>query len=157
MNLELVKNAIEKIDNKVFINISAFGLNNEDWKKLIFYLNNTYKLIFKEYVSERKTNQIDFNLLSDFWCGKTENGYAATLYLDTILINCFFNVINYLEFDVLYHDVIVDENLRKIIDFVLEMSDVIDKPFYLEEDNYSIENKLVEIYKNKVLPYIADL
>lgn len=152
MTLELVKNAIEKIDNKIFININASDLSTENWEDLIYYLNNTYKILFKEYVSNKETEKINYKSLLSFWNGETENGYMATIYLETILINCFFNVVNYLEFDVLYKDIVNDENLKKIINFVSSMSNVIDKPFYLEEDNYSsTENRLVEIYKNKVL------
>lgn len=150
-NLELIKKAIEKIDNKIFININASDLSVENWKDLISYLNNTYKINFKENVSNQEYEKIDYDLLLNFWNGETENGYMATIHLETILVNCFFNVVNYLEFDVLYKDVVNNENLKKIIDFVSSMSDVVDKPFYLEEDNYSTENRLVEIYKSKIL------
>ncbi|CAH0250256.1 hypothetical protein [Chryseobacterium sp. Bi04] len=151
MTLELVKQTIEKIDNKYFINIGAYDLSNENWKILISYLNNTYKIVFKEYVSNNETEKIDYKLLLSFWNGNTENGYMAIIDLKTISINCYFNGISDLDFDVVYNDILNDENLKKIIDFVSSMSDLIDKPFYLEEENYNTENKLVEIYKNQIL------
>ena len=151
MTLELVKKAIEKIDNKYFINIGAYDLSIEDWKNLIAYLNDTYKIVFKEYVSNQEYEKINYESLLSFWKGDTENGYMAVIDLETILINCYFNGINDLDFDVIYNDIMDDGNLNKIINFVSSMSNIIDKPFYLEEDDYGRENKLVEIYKNKVL------
>ena len=74
----------------------------------------------------------------------------AVVDLEGTLINCYFNNIDDLDFDALYDDILNNENLRKVINFVSSMSDAIDKPFYLEEDNYSSDNKLVEIYKNKI-------
>ena len=147
MILESVRKVIEKIDNKYFINIGAYDLSIEDWEKLVSYMNNTYNIVFKEY------EKIDYDLLLHFWNGDTENGYMSVIDLETIKVNCYFNKINDLDFDVIYEDILNNDNLKKIIDFVSSISDAIDKPFYLEEDNYSTENKLVEIYKSKILVF----
>lgn len=151
MTLELIKKAIEKVDNKNFINICAYNLYVEDWKNLTSYLNNSYKIVFKEYVSNREAEKIDYNALVSFWNGDTENGYMAVINLEGIEINCYFNGMSDLEFDIIYEEFLNDGNLKKIIDFVSSISHVVDKPFYLEEENYSVENKLVEIYKNEIL------
>ncbi|WP_346984949.1 hypothetical protein [Chryseobacterium sp. POE27] len=151
MILESVRKAIEKIENKYFINIGAYDLSIENWEKLISYLNNTYNVVFKEYVSNQEYEKIDYNLLLHFWDGDTENGYMAVIDLETIKVNCYFNGINDLDFDVIYEDILNNDNLKKIIDFVSSISDVIDKPFYLEEDNYNTENRLVEIYNSEIL------
>jgi len=153
MILESVRKVIEKIDNKYFINIGAYDLSIEDWEKLVSYMNNTYNIVFKEYVSNKEYEKIDYDLLLHFWNGDTENGYMSVIDLETIKVNCYFNKINDLDFDVIYEDILNNDNLKKIIDFVSSISDAIDKPFYLEEDNYSTENKLVEIYKSKILVF----
>jgi hypothetical protein len=151
MILESVRNVIEKIENKYFINIAAYDLSIENWKKLISYLNATYNVVFKEYVSNKEYEKIDYELLLHFWDGETENGYMSVIDLKTIKVNCYFNGINDLDFDVIYDDILNNDNLKKIINFVSSISNVIDKPFYLEEDNYRAENRLVEIYKSKIL------
>lgn len=151
MILEFVRKVLEKIDNKYFINIGAYEMSIEDWEKLILYLNNNYKIMFREYVSNKETETINYKSLLNFWSGENENGYMAVINLETVLVNCYFNGVNDLDFDVIYDDILYDENLKKILDFVSSLSDVIDKPFYLEEDNYSTENKLVKIYKDEIL------
>ncbi|MCK0203250.1 hypothetical protein MWN41_09520 [Ornithobacterium rhinotracheale] len=149
-NLEAIKKKIRQVNNKNFVNIAAYDLSFEDWKHLIFYLNNTYKITFKEYVSNYETQKIDYESLLDFWNGNTEKGYMAIIDVDSILVNCYFNGVSDLDFDIIYDDLLRDKNINKIIDFISSMSNTIDKPFYLEEDNYDEKNKLIEIYKNKV-------
>ena len=90
-NIEIhkaIKEAINKMDNKVFINICAYNLSSIDWKNLIEFFNHTYKINFKEYITYKTNNFIEYDKLLDFWNNKTDNGYMAIIKLNNISINC---------------------------------------------------------------------
>lgn len=153
-NIEIrkaIKEAINKMDNKVFINICAYNLSTIDWRNLIEFFNHTYKINFKEYVSYKTTNFIEYDKLLDFWDNKTDNGYMASFKLNNISINCYFNSMKNLELDIFYNEILKNNNLELILNFISTISTIINKPVYIEEENYNIENKLVEFYKDKIL------
>ena len=146
-----IKEAINKMDNKVFINICAYNLSTIDWRNLIEFFNHTYKINFKEYITYKTTNFIEYDKLLDFWNNKTDNGYMASFKLNNISINCYFNSMKNLELDIFYNEILKNNNLELILNFISTISTIINKPVYIEEENYNIENKLVEFYKDKIL------
>ncbi len=153
-NIEIrkaIKEAINKMDNKVFINICAYNLSTIDWRNLIEFFNHTYKINFKEYITYKTTNFIEYDKLLDFWNNKTDNGYMASFKLNNISINCYFNSMKNLELDIFYNEILKNNNLELILNFISTISTIINKPVYIEEENYNIENKLVEFYKDKIL------
>jgi|GEM_PF-3128574 hypothetical protein len=153
-NIEIrkaIKEAIYKMDNKVFINICAYNLSTIDWRNLIEFFNHTYKINFKEYITYKTTNFIEYDKLLDFWNNKTDNGYMASFKLNNISINCYFNSMKNLELDIFYNEILKNNNLELILNFISTISTIINKPVYIEEENYNIENKLVEFYKDKIL------
>ena len=56
-----------------------------------------------------------------------------------------------LELDIFYNEILKNNNLELILNFISTISTIINKPVYIEEENYNIENKLVEFYKDKIL------
>ena len=153
-NLEIrkaIEEAINKMDNKVFINICAYNLSTIDWRNLIEFFNHTYKINFKEYITYKTNNFIEYDKLLDFWNNKTDNGYMVIIKLNNISINCYFNSMKNLELDILYNEILKNNNLELILNFISTISTIINKPVYIEEENYNIENKLVEFYKDKIL------
>ena len=153
-NIEIrkaIEEAINKMDNKVFINICAYNLSTIEWRSLIEFFNHKYKINFKEYITYKTNNFIEYDKLLDFWNNKTDNGYMAIIKLNNISINCYFNSMKNLELDILYNEILKNNNLELILNFISTISTIINKPVYIEEENYNIENKLVEFYKNKIL------
>ncbi len=133
-NIEKLRNCISDIENKTFVNVVCYDLNLENWQKIIDFLNQDCKLSFLEYQTERNENQINFQSVLDFWTGKNENGYLVNVHFKSFDFRCYFNVMDYLECDMLFKDIIKENNLEELVYFLCKISKLISKEIILEED-----------------------
>lgn len=125
-----IQRKLQEVENSHFINIMAYDLSIMDWEKMIKHINLFYKVDFIEYLSNKEEKFINYNKLLNYWNGKNENGYMARIYINGITINAYFNSIEILDFDALYKDILEEENLRPILHFIYNLSNIIGKPFF---------------------------
>lgn len=152
LDISDIQRKIKELENKNFIDIMAYDLSIEDWKKIIIHINLYYKIDFIEYLSDKVEKCINYNQLLSFWNGEHENGYMARIYINDIIVNAYFNSVEILEFDVLYKDVLEEQNLRQILCFIYHLSDIIEKPFFLEEESYDETKKMMIRLDNGNVP-----
>lgn len=150
-----IKDKIYYTDNGRFRNIICYNLTLEDWGKWVDFVNTNYNVNFKSYKTQNIKNKISLDDLQNFWNGDDVDGFMATIFIENVQINCFFNVSDHLDNDI---DVFEISEIRQheiIIEYIKNVSGCIDRNVYLTKDDYEDEpRKLIEVYKKNIVYYI---
>ncbi|PXY46085.1 hypothetical protein [Flavobacterium hydrophilum] len=124
----------------------------EDWKILIDHLNANHIVKYGPSDDNQIINKIDKNyliqLLTDV-TGKLELKTVAII-IDDIIINTHFFTINEIEFDIEPEEISSVEDYEKVLSFMNEISQVLNKQLILTGEN-QIQFPLVRIEFSKNL------
>lgn len=127
-------------------------INIEDWKILIDYLNINYTLKYGPTGENSIANKIDkdylIRLLNDE-AGEMELK-TVSIIIDDIMINTHFFSINEIEFDIDPKEINSPINYEKILNFMNQISQILNKPIILTGENQA-EFPLIKVDFSKKL------
>ena len=91
MEWKNIKDIIYNVDDGKFRNIICYDLTINDWENWIDFVNVNYKVSFKSYQTQKVKDKILFTDIKDYWEGREEYGFMASIYIQDVQVNCFFN------------------------------------------------------------------
>ncbi|CAA9200175.1 hypothetical protein [Flavobacterium collinsii] len=111
----------------------------EDWKILINYLNKNHIVKYGTTGENKEINKIDLEYLIHYLNDETGELEAkiASIIIDDIMINLHFFSIDEIELDIDPKEIYSFVNYRKILDFMVQLSELLDKPVILTGENQS--------------------
>lgn len=107
----------------------------EDWKIWVDYINENYRVIWYNSKTEKEENQIDFQIVEDYWNGNEDSLSTAKIFIDKIQINAHFFDDSEIENDIDPKEFIAIEDHEKLIKFMSEVSILLEKEIILTPEN----------------------
>jgi hypothetical protein len=121
----------------------------EDWKKWVDLVNSRYIVEFYNGQTQLTTNHIDFEVIKDFWTGNTDLVNSATIYLNNIIVKCYFFDDLEFENDIQPKEFKCEDDHLKLMKYLKDISQAVNKEVILTEEN-SKDSILIEIKKNEI-------
>lgn len=147
-----IKDKVYYTDNGYFRRIISYNLTLEDWENWINFVNTNYKVVFKSYQSQETTDKISLSDIKSYWEGKEQDGFMASIYLENVQINCFFNGSDDLDNDIDATEVNKIEQHYIILEYMKDISKCLNKKIFLEKDYYEEDLKiLIEVDKHGII------
>jgi len=118
----------------------------DDWRKLIDFLNDTYKLKFGITGKEKDSKQIDKDYMIRYLIdnsGEMESK-SVTIDLEGVNINCHFFLPDQIEFDIDPREIKSIGDYKKVEGFMISVSDTLKNQVTLTGDN-EIKYPLIKI------------
>lgn len=114
-------------------------VNIEDWKNLIIYLNENHIIKYGPAGENKINDKIDFEYLNKYFNDKTGELEVkiASIVINDIIINLHFFSINEIEFDIDPKEIYSFDNYKKVLDFMNQVSEFLNKPLILTGENQS--------------------
>ena len=112
------------------------NVQESDWMKTIDLLNSKFKLSFGIY-ERNLSDRIDKNFVKTMFADKTGEleTKSATIYLDKIIVKCYFFLENQIEFDINPTEIKSKTELDLILDFMKSLSNKLEKQVTLSGEN----------------------
>ena len=143
MNWEGIKDSIYFEDGSLRdIVVSDWSI--KDWKKWVDLVNRKYKLEFYNGQTQESTQEIDFEILKHYWEGKSDLTNTATIYLDRVIIKCYFFDDQEFENDIQPKEFGSLEDHLNLMDYLEDIANLTGRTVYLTEEN-SKDRILLEV------------
>lgn len=123
--------------------------NNSDWIKFINFTNNNYKVKFKLNEGYLISEKINFSEINRFWNGYSENGCMASVFIDQIQLNIFFNSQDVIDHDFDTNQINNLDDHNKLMNYLKEISHLLKKEISIYAEGTE-EILLAKISKSKV-------
>ncbi|MFH6987668.1 hypothetical protein ACHRVW_07975 [Flavobacterium collinsii] len=125
----------------------------EDWEILINYLNINHILQYGPPGKNKETYKIDLEYVIHYFndeTGELETKIASII-IDDIIINLHFFSVDEIELDIDPKEIYSFDNYRKILGFMNQLSELLDKPVTLTGENQS-ESPLINVdFSKKII------
>ncbi|KGO92213.1 hypothetical protein [Flavobacterium subsaxonicum] len=153
MDWKNIKDKFYYIDNGKFRNIICYDLTLNDWEKWINFVNINYKVSFKSYQTQVVKDYIVLTDIKEYWEGLNEYGFMASIYIEDVQINCFFNDSSDLDNDIDAFEINKVEQHNTIVKYISNISKCLNKKVYLERDDFEDDDSkiLIEVYNSDVV------
>ncbi|WP_337964703.1 hypothetical protein [uncultured Flavobacterium sp.] len=129
------------------------NVKTEDWKILINYLNINYIVRYGTLGENKEINKIDLEYLIHYLNDETGELEVkiVSIIIDDIVINLHFFSIDEIEFDVDPKEIYSFDNYKKLLGFMSEVSQILNKPLILTGEN-QIEFPLINVdFSKKIM------
>lgn len=150
MNWQQLRNNIYYIDGSLR-DILIKGTTKEDWIIWTDFVNSNYKTACHVYETNLIEDKIDINKVFKYWEDINNASLAATVFINDILIKCYFFDDEEIENDITPKEInsIADHEL--VVEYMLRLSNVLDKTVILTPENMSEgEFELISVSKGVV-------
>ncbi|MEM6843670.1 MAG: hypothetical protein AAF632_15690 [Bacteroidota bacterium] len=152
MNWKSIKDSIYFEDGSLRdIVISDWSI--EAWEKWVDLVNRKYKLEFYNGQTEESTDKIDFQIINQYWKGKSDLVNTATIHLDQVIIKCYFFDSREFENDIQPQEFRSIANHFRLINYLVDTSNLSGKTVFLTGEN-STDEVLLEV-SGKQVKYFA--
>lgn len=123
--------------------------SNEDDKKWTDYVNKNYLIQWFNGIKQTNENIIDFEVVKGYLNGKHDLCSSASIFIDKIQINNHFFSDKEIENDIDPRDINNIQDHEKIIKYMSELSNLLDKTVILTPESEQ-ETILIKVTKNKI-------
>ncbi len=110
-----------------FRDIYVLNTTRKDWEEWIDMVNNNYCVKFYTEEMEEVKNAIDKSLVFDFWDKKTVLSNRVSIFLDSIVINCFFACEQEIDNDIIPKEINTIDDHDKLMNYLKNVSKTLDK------------------------------
>ena len=151
MNAKLTWN---KLKNNTYYRDGSFRdlyiLNTDrtDWKKWIEYVNQNYIIKWYNGKTGREENQVDYEVINEYWNGNYNLCSTANVFIDKIQINCHFFCDFEIENDIEPSEFNSIDDHKKLMKYMTDLSEILGKEIILTPEN---EQEIVLIRVNKLV------
>ncbi|RAJ92704.1 hypothetical protein LX87_05035 [Larkinella arboricola] len=128
--------------------IYVHHVTRKDWQLWADYVNTHYKTSVLIYETQAKTDTIDIGIAFAYWNRSHDNCSTASVYLDEIQVNIHFFRENEIENDLTPTEVKSVEDHNKVLAYMKEMSNVLNKEVVLTPENEP-ETVLISVNRDK--------
>jgi hypothetical protein len=150
MTWQQLRDSIYFIDGSLR-DILVKGTTKEDWIAWADFVNSNYKTSCHVYETNLIEDKIDINYAFKCWKEIDNARLSATVYLNDIVIKCYFFTDEEIENDITPTEINSMSDHRVVVDYMLRMSDVLSKTVILTPENMpeielvSVSNGIVTI------------
>lgn len=148
MNWKILKETIYYWDGS-WRDIYVFDVVEEDWIKWIDYINSIYRITWYNGKTDKTETKVDFTVIKAYWAGNEAFISTANVFLDQIQINTHFFEETEFESDIDPREFNSIEDHYRLIGYLKELSQLIEKPVYVTPEN-APEKKLITVDKKDV-------
>lgn len=106
-----------------------------DWKIWVDYINENYRVIWYNSKTLKEENQIDFQIVEDYWNGNEDSLSTAKIFIDKLQINAHFFDDSEIENDIDPKEFNVIEDHEKLNKYMFDLSHLLKKDVYLTPEN----------------------
>ena len=137
-------------DDGSFLDIYAFDITLEDWKKWVDFVNQTYEVEFVYGETEQKLSSIEFSRVKEVWFDNDKFVNLSTVKIGGLNINCHFFQIDEFENDISPKEFknLNDHNL--LIDYMKKLAKVFNKKIFLTLEG-APHFVLIEVSESEIL------
>lgn len=118
-----------------WLDIYVHDTTRTDWQKWVQYVNQNYRIDWYNGRTERDETKIDFSVIEDFWDGNHDLTSTAKIFINNIQINAYFFDDTEIENDIDPREFNTIEDHNKLIDYLKELSDILDREVTLTPEN----------------------
>ena len=148
MNWQQLKDKIYYLDGSlrdIYVPVTT----RHDWIIWANYVNSKYKTSFYTYETEITEEKINIHQVFEIWDGRQDNSSEASIFIDNILIKCYFFADLEIENDITPIEINSNDDHRKLIEYMSGISNVLNKRVILTPEN-SPEIELVSVSQGAV-------
>lgn len=129
--------------------IYVLHTNHTDWGKWVDYVNKNYHIDWYNGKADRDENQIDIDVIKEFWSGNHDFCSTAKVFIDKIQINAHFFDDTEIENDIDPREFNSIEDHNKLIQYMSDISNLLDKEIILTPENEH-ETILFKVNKEEI-------
>lgn len=129
--------------------IYVLQANRTDWKIWIDYVNRNYHIGWFNGKTNKDENQIDFDVIEEFWSGNHDLCSTAHIFIDKIQINAHFFDSTEIENDIDPREFNSMDDHDKLIKYMSDLSKLLNKEVILTPENEH-ETMLFKINKGTI-------
>ena len=148
MNWTDLKNKIYYWDGS-WRDIYVLQTSQNDQEKWVDYVNKNYHIDWYNGKADRDENQIDIDVIKEFWSGNHDLCSTAKVFIDKIQINAHFFDDTEMENDIDPREFNSIEDHNKLIKYMSDLSNLLDKEIILTPENEH-ETILFKVNKEKI-------
>ena len=113
----------------------VLNANMEDWKRWVDYVNQNYRIEWYDVKTETTKNQIDYDVINQYFTEAKSLGSLARIFIDKIIINCHFFCETIIENDIDPSEIKSFEDHQKILIYMTDIANILDKEVRLTLEN----------------------
>jgi len=143
MNWEEIKKRVYFEDGSlrdIYIRNASF----DDWKKWVNHVNAFYNVDFQVEGTSRAT-KIDFNAIAANWRHESQDTLSAAIRLGKIIVMTYFFQQTEIENDITPKEIESFEDHNALIEFLTDISNLLNKPVELTEESYGDACKVLMV------------
>lgn len=129
--------------------IYIHGTTIEDWEKWVNFVNGRYQLEWYNGLKDQKYNQIDFNVVLEYFKDYPDFSTSAIITIDNLNIHTYFLTSQEIENDINPKEFTSSEDHKKLMDYLTDVSKLLNKKVILTPVN-TPEIILIEVTENKI-------
>lgn len=144
-----------ELQNKIYYwdgawrDLYIFQTTREDWQKWVNYVNQNHRIDWYNGKTAKDESKIDFRVVDEFWNGNHDLSSTAKVFIDTIQINAHFFMDTEIENDIDPREFESIEDHYKLIQYMTDLSNLLDKPVILTPENEP-ETALIKVYRTSI-------
>lgn len=149
MNWEYLKEKIYYWDG-AWLDIYVFNIEEQNWFEWVNFVNNTYRISWHNGRTQKNQNQIDFNVIEDYWNSTSEYVSTGTIYLNNkIEIKAHFFDNSEFENDIDPREFQNMEDHEQLMKYLKQVSKIMKREVVLTPENCP-ETPLIKVKKEEI-------
>ena len=129
--------------------ILVLKTNRSDWKIVVDYVNENYRIQWFNGKSGQDENKVDFSVIEGFWDGNFDLCSTANVFIDKIQINAHFFDDTEIENDIDPREFNSIEDHNKLVKYMRDISKLLGKEVVLTPEN-DREVVLFKVYMDNI-------
>ena len=116
----------------------------DNWRKWTELINAKYKVEFSNGQTETISDKINFEVVKAYWEGKSDIINTATIYIDQVIIKCYFFDDKEFENDIQPKEFVAMKDHLNLVDYMIAISSLNKKTVLLTNENLG-NSVLIEV------------
>ncbi|MEL7146389.1 MAG: hypothetical protein AAFO69_08480 [Bacteroidota bacterium] len=121
----------------------------EDWRIWVDFVNERYRIDWYNGKSDKDEEQIDFDIILQFWQGDPSLCSTARVFVEHIQINAHFFTSDEIENDIDPREFKCIEDHQKLMDYLTAISTLLQRPVVVTPEDFP-EMILIEVIGEKI-------
>ncbi len=155
MDWKLLREKIYYLDGSLR-DIYVRDTGRDEWETWINFVNNKYQIEFIIEGSDEKFNQIDKNIVFNYWDSEDKLALNCAIKLGDLIIKCYFFGEDEIENDITPLEINTIEDHNNLLDYLKSVSLLLNKRVILCEESYSKDPTELIVVDNENVQLVVD-
>lgn len=148
MNWEQLKRDVYFHDGSLR-DMYVLNTDRSDWETWIEYVNENFETRFHISETEETFNGINIDAVFDYWNGNKDFTISSTIYLNEVLVKCYFFSEDQIENDITPKEIISIEDHNNLVDYMISISKALNKKVIMTDENMP-ESILISVHNDDI-------